>query len=90
MFDINKIINEELQSENDDEQVIIPGIGKMKISNLKKDLDRKLQDLVKRAKSGQYDTIAASNIEVMLQYWFSLVALEREESLPQYVKIELK
>jgi Holliday junction resolvasome RuvABC DNA-binding subunit len=90
MKKVRQIIKEEVQLERDENLILVPGVGKMRADQLESELNRKLQDLMKRAKSKKYESLSASNMEIMLQYWFSLAALNKGEDLPKQVNLEIK
>jgi hypothetical protein len=75
---------------NEDDLITVPGVGKMRPDQLEKELDRKLKDLMKRAKSKSYETLSPANMEIMLQYWFSLAALNKDKPLPRTVSLDVK
>ena len=61
----------------DDDMVQVPGFGKMKLGQLKKQVITKAEDLAKRAKQGQFQTIAESNLDVFGSMWKVLHDLQR-------------
>lgn len=57
------------QQQQSDPIVVVPGIGTMSLSRVKQEVQLKLQDLMQRAQSEQYNTISKTQIDVLAAYW---------------------
>jgi hypothetical protein len=62
---------------SDDDMVQVPGFGRMKVSQLKKQVVSKAEDLTKRAKQGKFQTIGQANLDVFNSMWKVLHDLQR-------------
>ena len=85
--EIQKIIREEIQNiieearyeqpekgkkTPDDINILIPGFGVVKHSTAKKELIRKIEDLMKRAKQEKFSTIGKGNFDTLTAWWDTL------------------
>lgn len=59
-----KIVTEKKKGVLDDDEVLIPGIGRMLYKQLKKNIELKSKDLHDRVRKGEYDRISDSMLEV--------------------------
>jgi len=66
--EIRKIIKEELLKEVDD-TIIIRGVGTYKFKTLSKLLQEKAKDLYEQSKTGKFDKIPTSSVEIFYDMW---------------------
>jgi len=81
-MNLKKVLKEAMPSVKFDDpggEVTIPGIGRMDYKQLKTNLERKLEDLLRRAKTEQFHTIGKEQLEVVNLFW--LAAREYKDSL---------
>lgn len=56
----------------DDVDILIPGFGVVRHSLAKKELIKKIEDLLKRAKKGDFSRIGKGNFETLASWWETL------------------
>ena len=72
----NCVKNESTISE---EQVQIPGVGVMKYNTVKKDVNKKVQDLLKRSKKGSHMGVGESQFKLLGVMWKALADYEENQ-----------
>jgi len=55
---------EKVKGVRDDEEIVVPQIGRMTFQQLKKNVEGKAIDLANKIKSGQYDKIEDNQLEI--------------------------
>jgi hypothetical protein len=66
---------------SDEDMVMVPGFGQMKLRQLKKQVVDKAEDLAKRAKRDQFQTIGQANLDTFSSMWKVLHDLQKKGQL---------
>ena len=72
----NCVKNEEKLSE---EKIQIPGVGVMSYDGLKKNVNKKVQDLLKRSKKGSHMGVGESQFKLLGVMWKALADYEENQ-----------
>ena len=72
----NCVKNESTISED---KVQIPGVGVMKYNTFKKDVNKKVQDLLKRSKKGSHMGVGESQFKLLGVMWKALADYEENQ-----------
>ena len=72
----NCVKNEEKLSE---EKIQIPGVGVMSFDGLKKNVNKKVQDLLKRSKKGNHTGVGENQFKLLGVMWKALADYEENK-----------
>ena len=72
----NCVKNEEKLSE---EKIQIPGVGVMSYDGLKKNVNKKIQDLLKRSKKGNHTGVGENQFKLLGVMWKALADYEENK-----------
>ena len=72
----NCVKNEEKLSE---EKIQIPGVGVMSYDGLKKNVNKKVQDLLKRSKKGNHTGVGENQFKLLGVMWKALADYEENQ-----------
>jgi hypothetical protein len=72
----NCVKNEEKLSE---EKIQIPGVGVMSYDGLKKNVNKKVQDLLKRSKKGNHTGVGENQFKLLGVMWKALADYEEKQ-----------
>lgn len=73
---------EKKKGVKEDDEIIIPQIGRMLFSQLKKNVEGKAKDLYDRIKKGQYDRISDSMLELFSHFVRVARSYQKGEKVP--------
>ena len=62
-----------------DKEIYVQGVGKYSHDTLKKNVERKLQDLLKRSKRNNHASIGKMQLDVLSRMWLALKDYENEK-----------
>ena len=64
---------------NEDDEIYVRGIGKYSYDTLKKNIERKVKDLVKRNKKGNHTGLGEGALKTFTVMWLALAEYEENQ-----------
>jgi hypothetical protein len=62
--EIREMVKEELLKEKTEDKIVVKGVGTYKYKSLTKVLQEKSKDLYEQSKTGKFDKISSSSVEI--------------------------
>jgi len=67
--EIREMVKEELLKEKTEDKIVVKGVGTYKYKSLTKVLQEKSKDLYEQSKTGKFDKISSSSVEIFYDMW---------------------
>jgi hypothetical protein len=75
---LKRIIKEELSTANDEQEVLVPGYGRLRVDQIKRRLQRDLSEMAEHAAKGNFRAIGANRRELLRLF---LKTLDRHDAM---------
>jgi hypothetical protein len=75
---LKRIIKEELSTANDEQEVLVPGYGRLRVDQIKRRLQRDLSEMAEHAAKGNFRAIGANRLELLRLF---LKTLDRHDAM---------
>jgi len=72
------------EEENDNEPIVVQGVGQFTVGSLKKNLINKLKDMTTRAQRGDFSSLGDNELEVFSHFWRTLSSVEGGQQPPKF------
>ena len=72
------LIKEELSTANDEQEVLVPGYGRLRVDQIKRRLQRDLSEMAELAAKGNFRAIGANRLELLRLF---LKTLDRHDAM---------
>tara|TARA_R100001594_G_C3901723_1_gene231048 strand:- start:89 stop:343 length:255 start_codon:yes stop_codon:yes gene_type:complete len=72
------LIKEELSTANDEQEVLVPGYGRLRVDQIKRRLQRDLSEMAEHAAKGNFRAIGSNRLELLRLF---LKTLDRHDAL---------
>ena len=76
---LKEMIKKELMTEKKSDKIQIPGVGVSSYENLKRNVNKKVQDLLKRSKKGNHTGVAETQFRLLGVMWKALADYEEKQ-----------
>ena len=72
------LIKEELSTANDEQEVLVPGYGRLRVDQIKRRLQRDLSEMAEHAAKGNFRAIGSNRLELLRLF---LKTLDRHDAM---------